>query len=103
MKQVITRVWHGTTLAQDADAYLEYLRQTGIKDYKSTPGNLNAQIWRRIEADKAHFWTVTAWDSFESIKKFAGEDFEKARYYPEDKVFLLEFEPNVIHCETFEF
>lgn len=42
-------------------------------------------------------------DSYESIKKFAGEDYEKAEYYPEDEKYLLEFEPNMIHCETFKF
>jgi len=46
---------------------------------------------------------VTKWDSYESIKKFAGDDHEKAKYYDKDAEFLLEFEPNVIHCETFTF
>ena len=36
----------------------------------------------------------------EKIKAFAGEDVEVAKYYPEDKEFLLEFEPNVIHYEV---
>ncbi|MEJ7679765.1 MAG: hypothetical protein WKG06_18300 [Segetibacter sp.] len=39
----------------------------------------------------------------ESIKKFAGNDYEKARYYPEDEKYLLEFEENVTHWETFEY
>lgn len=103
MKQVITRIWHGITRTQQAEAYLKYLQETGVKDYQSTPGNLGVTIWRRFEGDHVHFWTVSTWDSFESIKKFAGEDFETARYYPEDKAFLLEFEPKVIHCETFQF
>jgi hypothetical protein len=60
-------------------------------------------VLRRVEDDVCHFWTVTEWDSYESIKKFAGEDFEKAKYYPEDQQFLLEFEENVIHCETFQY
>ena len=47
--------------------------------------------------------TVTGWDNLESIKAFAGEDYEKAVYYPEDKKYLLEFEEKVIHCETFEY
>ena len=99
----ITRIWHGVTKAEDGDAYLQYLKETGIEDYKKTNGNLSVQIWRRIENDKCHFWTVTGWDGIESIKKFAGEDYEKARYYREDAKYLLEFEPNVIHCKTFEF
>jgi hypothetical protein len=42
---------------------------------------------------------MSLWESYEAIKKFAGPDFEKAVYYPEDKDFLLELEPNVTHYE----
>lgn len=101
--KTITRIWHGVTKAKDADEYLEYLVKTGIEDYKKTEGNLGVEILRRVEDDRCRFWTVTKWDSYENIKKFAGEDYEKARYYTEDAKYLLEFEPNVIHCETFEF
>jgi heme-degrading monooxygenase HmoA len=99
---IITRVWHGTTKIEHADEYLQYVLHTGVQDYKSTPGNLSCQIWRRKEGQICHFWTVTRWDSFESIKKFAGDDYEKARYYPDDRRYLLEFEPTVVHCETFD-
>lgn len=99
----ITRIWHGVTRPEHADVYLEYIERTGIEEYKATPGNLSAKILRRLETDECHFWTVTTWDSFESIKTFAGEDYEKARYYPEDERYLIGFEPTVIHCETFEF
>ncbi len=101
--KTITRIWHGMTKAEHADEYLEYVIKTGAADYKNTEGNLGVEILRRIEDDICHFWTITKWDSFENIKKFAGEDFERARYYAEDEKYLLEFEPNVIHCETFEF
>lgn len=99
----ITRIWHGTTKAEHADEYLQYVVDTGITDYKNTPGNLGVEILRRIDGDVCHFWTVTKWDSYDSIKKFAGDDHEKAKYYPEDEKYLLEFEPDVLHCETFEF
>jgi heme-degrading monooxygenase HmoA len=59
-------------------------------------------VLRRIEADKAHFLTLSLWESLDAIKKFAGEDYEKARYYPEDKDFLLDFEPTVQHYELFK-
>jgi hypothetical protein len=35
-----------------------------------------------------------------AIEKFAGPEPEQARYYPEDKEFLLEFEPTVTHYEV---
>jgi heme-degrading monooxygenase HmoA len=98
---MITRIWHGRTKKGDADIYLTYVRQTGLKDYTSISGNISAKILRRIENDICHFYTVTEWDNIESIKKFAGEDYEKARYYPEDEKYLLEFEENVSHYETY--
>jgi len=103
MKTCITRIWHGMTRAEHADSYLSYIEETGIRDYRNTAGNLSVQIWRRIEGNQAHFWTVTTWDSYESIRKFAGDEIEKANYYDRDKEFLLAFEPNVIHCETFQY
>lgn len=100
---MITRIWHGITDVKHSEDYLQYIEKTGIKSYLNTPGNLNAQILRRIEGNRCHFWTVTQWEDVDSIKKFAGEEYEKAQYYPEDKKYLLEFEPFVIHCETFVF
>jgi len=100
---MITRIWHGRTKAEHADEYLQFVIDRGVADYKSVEGNLSVEIWRREEGEVCHFWTVTKWDSYESIKKFAGDDFEKAKYYPEDSKYLLEFEPTVQHCETFTF
>jgi heme-degrading monooxygenase HmoA len=97
---MIARIWHGITPKSKADEYVEFLNQTGMKDYRATEGNLSVHVFRRIEGEQAHFLTLTFWDSVESIKKFAGEDFEKARYYPEDKSFLLEFEEKVAHYEV---
>ncbi len=99
---VITRIWHGKTHRKHADEYLDFLLHAGTEEYKRTPGNLSCQVWRRIDQDVCHFWTVTRWDSLDAIKAFAGEDYEKAKYYPEDSHYLLEFEPTVLHCETFD-
>lgn len=101
METVITRMWHGKTKIEHSDEYLNYIELTGILDYKSIPGNLSVEIWRRKENDVCHFWTVTKWKSVDSIIKFAGEQYEKARYYPEDEKYLLELEEKVIHYETF--
>ena len=82
-------MWHGITKAEDADEYLKYVEDTGMKDYRTIKGNLSAKLLRRIEGELCHFLTVTEWDSYESIKKFAGNDYQKARYYSGDKNFLL--------------
>ena len=51
----------------------------------------------RVEGRVAHFLVLTHWDSLHAIEAFAGTDVQRARYYPEDDAFLLEFEPTVVH------
>lgn len=99
----ITRIWHGISKAEHADSYLKFLEKTGISDYKKVKGNLSVKVLRRFEGDICHFITQTEWDSYESIKEFAGEDYEKARYYPNDKGYLLELEEHVLHFETYDY
>ncbi len=43
---------------------------------------------------------LTLWESEYAIKRFTGSDMEKAEYYPEDALFLLELEPTVTHYEV---
>lgn len=97
---MIARIWHGAVPADKADSYYDYLKRTGIPDYKKTAGNRGVQVLRRIEDETAHFFLVTFWESMEAIKAFAGEDVERARYYPEDEQFLIELEPKVTHYEV---
>ena len=97
---MIARTWHGVTPASKADAYYDYLEASGVKEYRKTRGNRGVFVLRRITGDRADFLLVSLWDSLDSIRAFAGRDIEKARYFPKDREFLLEFEPNVTHYEV---
>jgi len=97
---MIARIWRGITRESDKDTYFEYLQKTGLKEYAEVPGNRGVWTLRRVYDGKAEFTLLTLWDSWGAIKAFAGPDYEKAVYYPEDKRFLLEMEPNVAHYEV---
>jgi heme-degrading monooxygenase HmoA len=96
---MIARIWRGATDAAKADEYLAYLHETGMRAYRATPGNQGAWVLRRIVGDRAEFITLSFWDSLDAIRAFAGEDHERAVYYPADGEFLLEFLPTVEHYE----
>jgi hypothetical protein len=98
---MITRTWHGRTHIKDADLYLNFLLTEGTREYLRTPGNVSVRVWTSRENEICHFWTVTEWNDIDSIKAFAGEDYEKAKYYPFDHGILLEFEERVNHYESF--
>ena len=97
---MFARIWHGVTAAAKSDEYFDYLGETGVPDYRATEGNRGVYVLRRIEGDRAHFLTVSFWESMDAIKGFAGGDPERARYYAEDEEFLLDFEPTVEHYEV---
>lgn len=97
---MIARTWRGVTRAEDADTYLEYLEKTGFHEYRATPGNQAVLGLRRVVDGRAEFLLVTLWESEEAIRKFAGEDIERAVFYPEDDRFLIEKGERVDHFEV---
>jgi heme-degrading monooxygenase HmoA len=56
-------------------------------------------LLRRVTDNQAHFPIITRWQSWEAFHRFAGEDLERALYYPEDENYLHELEPHVTHYE----
>jgi len=94
---MILRMWHGKTARDKADAYEDFLIARALPDYRSISGNLEVSILRRDEGDVSHFLTITHWVSEDAVRAFAGDDVLRAKYYPEDHDYLLEFEPLVQH------
>lgn len=97
---MIARIWRGTVREADQDTYHEYLKATGLKEYAQTPGNRGVHTLRRVAGGKAEFLLLTLWESWDAIRAFAGPDYEKAVYYPEDEKFLLALDPHVEHYEV---
>ncbi|UCC72795.1 MAG: hypothetical protein JSV86_20975 [Gemmatimonadota bacterium] len=97
---MIARTWHGVTAAARADEYVSYLEATGLKDIRATEGNRGVYVLRRVGEEVADFLLISLWDSYEAVRDFAGDDYERAVYYPEDEEFLLALEPHVTHYEV---
>ncbi len=98
---MIARIWHGKTSIEKFESYTKFLKKVAVPDYQKTEGFVNLTFLKRIENGEGHFTLITYWKNLEVIKNFAGQDFEKAKYYPEDDGFLLEFEEHVQHYEIF--
>jgi heme-degrading monooxygenase HmoA len=99
---MIARIWKGSTSAADSDEYVDSLNETGLKEYRETEGNRGAWILRRIEGDRAEFLALTFWEDMDAIRRFAGDEPERAVYYPEDERYLVEHEDTVLHYELIE-
>ena len=97
---MIARIWRGAVRAEDAAAYARYVRETGLEGYEGTPGNRGAWVLWRTEGDRAEIVTLSFWESRESIEGFAGQDIERAVFYPDDDRFLVERDLTVRHYEV---
>ena len=97
---MIARIWTGKIRPENAEVYVAYVHDTGIANYRSTEGNRGSMILTRRTDDVTEIVVISLWDSYESIKKFAGEDFERAVYYPEDEKYLLDFPERSEHYEV---
>lgn len=94
---MIARQWHGRVPTEKQGAYRQFLNTRAIPDYRAIPGNLAAFVLEREEGEVTHFMTLTFWTDLAAIRRFAGDPLDAAKYYPEDRDFLLEFEPAVLH------
>ncbi|MEW6989127.1 hypothetical protein AADZ91_00445 [Colwelliaceae bacterium 6441] len=97
----IMRMWHGEVSIEKADDYEKFMVEKAAPDYSSIKGLENLYFQRKNEPEKAHFLLVTIWDSMDSIKQFAGEEPELAKYYLEDDDFLLEKEKYSVMYDIF--
>lgn len=97
-QETIVRMWRGSVRSEDTDEYVAYIERTGMREYRATPGNLDAWMLTRDLGDgTTEIVTVSRWQSLEAIKGFAGADIETAVYYPEDDRFLVERDDRVRH------
>jgi heme-degrading monooxygenase HmoA len=97
---MVARTWWGATRADDAAHYLDYLRKTGLAEYARVPGHRRTLTLRRIAQGRAEFLIVTLWDSMDAVRQFAGDDPERAVFYPEDDRYLVARDEHVTHFEV---
>jgi heme-degrading monooxygenase HmoA len=97
---MIARTWWGATRAEDAADYLDYLRKTGLAEYARVPGHRRTLTMRRIAQGRAEFLIVTLWNSMDAVRRFAGDDPERAVFYPEDDRYLVARDEQARHFEV---
>jgi heme-degrading monooxygenase HmoA len=102
---VIGRIWHGWTTSQNADQYESLLKEeifSGIAA-KKVSGYKRIQLFRRLlDNDQVEFVTIMWFDSWDAVKQFAGEDYERAYVPPAVQEVLARFDERSRHYEIRE-
>ncbi|MBN2549515.1 MAG: hypothetical protein JXB15_10180 [Anaerolineales bacterium] len=98
---MISRIWHGWTTKENADAYEDLLRHEiflGIQG-RQIAGYQGIQLLRRELDAEVEFITIMRFDSLESVRLFAGEDYEAAVVPPKARALLARYDQRSQHYE----
>lgn len=101
---MIGRIWHGWTRPENADSYERLLREEifpGIAD-KKVPGYSGIQLFRRPADGETEFVTIMWFDSWDAVKQFSGEDYERAYVPARAREVLARFDERSQHYEIKE-
>jgi heme-degrading monooxygenase HmoA len=101
---MIGRIWHGWTTSENADKYENLLRTEifpGIAS-KGVEGYHGIQLFRRPSGEEEEFITIMWFESWEAVKQFAGEDYERAYVPPKAREVLVRFDEHSQHYEIRE-
>jgi heme-degrading monooxygenase HmoA len=102
---MISRVWHGWTSQENADAYEKLLHETVLPEIHRVRGFKGARVLRRdVKNDAAkpevEFLVITQFGSIEDVKQFAGADYEVAVIEPAARQLLAHFDARTTLYET---
>jgi antibiotic biosynthesis monooxygenase (ABM) superfamily enzyme len=96
---MISRVWHGWTNPENADAYQKLLLSEifeGIEK-RDIAGYMGIELYRREVGEEVEFVTVMKFDSLEAVRAFAGDDYEVAVVPPKARLLLAHFDQRSQH------
>jgi heme-degrading monooxygenase HmoA len=97
---LISRIWHGWTSRENADAYESLLKSEILPGIHRVEGYLGATLLRREVPEGVEFVTMTLFDSLDAVRRFAGEDYERAVVPPEARALLSRFDERSVHYEV---
>jgi len=97
---MISRIWHGWTIPENADAYQALLLEEILPGIDRIDGYLGAYLLRRDAADEVEFVTLTQWASEDALRAFAGEDHGQAVVPPAARQLLHRYDQRSAHYQT---
>lgn len=80
---MILRIWHGYTTPDNAGTYEQLLKKEIFEGIaaKNVTGYHGIQLLKRNLEHEVEFITIMSFEDYESVKSFAGEEYETA-YVP---------------------
>ena len=98
---MILRLWRGWTTPENADRYEELIATAIFPAIlaRAITGLHGLELFRRPMESEVEFMTVMRFESWESVKAFAGPDWETSVVPPAARAVLASFDNRAAHFE----
>jgi antibiotic biosynthesis monooxygenase (ABM) superfamily enzyme len=97
---VIARLWRGWTSPENAEPYERFLREQMFPSMQRVSGFRGAELLRREAVGEVAFVTITRFDSYDAVRAFAGEEYERAVIEPEARALLSRHDDRSEHFDV---
>jgi heme-degrading monooxygenase HmoA len=99
---MISRIWHGWTTVENADAYERIVSTEVLPGIaaRQIPGFRGAHLLRRPLGDEVEFATIIWFDSIDNVRDFMGEDYAVAHVPPRAQAVLARYEERAQHYDV---
>lgn len=95
------RIWEGQTRLEHSEVYTKIIEERDIPDYKKTKGFVKLSFLKRDKDGVTYFRLLTYWIDLATIANFTGPNLEEAKYYEDDRQYLIDFPGTVSHYLVF--
>jgi len=99
---MIARVWAARAAAENASRYQQHVQQHLLAELRSIEGYLGISVLQHLDvhAGEVEIIVSTRWASLDAIRRFAGDDLERAVVAPEAQAVLTDWDERVRHYDV---
>jgi uncharacterized protein YciI/heme-degrading monooxygenase HmoA len=101
-KGLILRMWRARSTAEKSGEYVQHATKRVFPALRAITGHRGAYLLRRAVDGAIELVVMTLWESMEAVRKFAGDEPEKAVVEPEARAVLTSFDDFVTHFEIID-
>lgn len=96
---MIARTWYAKTTPEKEKSCIDFVTAQVFPELRAIAGYKDAYVLRRVLDQEVELLVITIWESMEAVRKFAGDNPDRAVVPPAAHDLLTEWDPTTGHYE----
>jgi heme-degrading monooxygenase HmoA len=97
---MILRMWKARSTAKRASDYIQHATNKVFPKVRAIEGHRGGYLLRREAEDGVELVVLTLWESMDAVRRFAGNEPNRAVVEPDARAVLTSFDDFVTHFEV---